>query len=72
MCFYLLIALEVGVVAFLICAGALLKHERESAGTPNLRMLTITECVAASIYQCCISTVHWVFAMKYWANARKL
>ena len=71
--FYLLIGVEVGLVAFFVTEGLIaLLQANIFESNKTEKQIHITILVLEALFESCINTVHWVFAVKYWSVARRL
>jgi hypothetical protein len=40
--------------------------------TTKVKRIQITQLALEALFESCINTVHWVFALKYWSVAQRL
>ncbi len=80
LCLWLIIGMEIGVVAYIAAiiyfakAMSILKFQTDFTYLDLQKIISYGKSLdwLAAISECALNTVHWIFAMKYWNVACKL
>ncbi len=65
--------MEVGLVAFFVTQGLKAIVDGDIYDSQStVKRIKIAELALEALFECCINTVHWVFALKYWSVAQRL